>query len=95
MRRSARVAAESGVRVGVGVGRERQRVRLRGDRRNGAHLRQPGHADGVAVSIDAEIAKEFEPLEKGVLPVGSVTGNMVCSDMHLVCAFDSDRVGVR
>ena len=47
------------------------------------------------VSIDAEIAKEFEPLEKGVLPVGSVTGNMVCSDMHLVCAFDSDRVGVR
>ncbi|KAK8831194.1 hypothetical protein WA577_003365 [Blastocystis sp. JDR] len=45
------------------------------------------------VSIDAEIAKEFEPLEKGVLPVGSVTGNMVCSDMHLVCAFDSDRNG--
>lgn len=46
------------------------------------------------VSINAEIAKEFEPLEKGVLPVGSVTGNMVCPDMRLVCAFDSDRVGM-
>lgn len=44
------------------------------------------------VSLDTEMAKEFEPLEKGVSPVRVVRGNMVCSDMHLVCAFDSDKV---
>ena len=39
-----------------------------------------------------DLAREFEPLEKGVSPVTQVQGNMVCNDMHIVCAFDSDKV---
>lgn len=45
------------------------------------------------IAFDSELAKEFEPLEKGVNPVTVVHGNMVCSDMRIVCAFDSDKVG--
>ena len=47
------------------------------------------------VTIDEELAPDFEPLEKGTKPVKTVQGNMVCSDMRLVCAFDSDQVGKR
>lgn len=39
-----------------------------------------------------DLAREFEPLEKGVSPITQVQGNMVCNDMHIVCAFDSDKV---
>lgn len=46
------------------------------------------------VTIDEELAPDFEPLEKGTKPVKTVQGNMVCSDMRLVCAFDSDQVGM-
>ena len=45
-----------------------------------------------SANLDSELAKEFEPLEKGVNPVTVVHGNMVCSDMRIVCAFDSDKV---
>ena len=44
------------------------------------------------VTIDEELAPEFEPLAKGTRPVKTVQGNMVCADMRLVCAFDSDQV---
>lgn len=44
------------------------------------------------VALDEELAKDFEPLSKGTLPVHTVQGNMVCSEMRLVCAFDSDKV---
>ena len=47
------------------------------------------------VTIDEELAPEFEPLEKGTKPVKTVQGNMVCSEMRLVCAFDSDQVRSR
>ena len=43
-------------------------------------------------TLDTELVKEFEPLEKGVNPVTVVHANMVCSDMRIVCAFDSDKV---
>lgn len=39
-----------------------------------------------------DLAREFEPLEKGVSPITQVQGNMVCNEMHIVCAFDSDKV---
>lgn len=42
------------------------------------------------VTIDEELAPEFEPLAKGTRPVKTVQGNMVCADMRLVCAFDSE-----
>lgn len=47
-----------------------------------------------SITYDETLAQEFEPLDKGTTPVGVVRGNMVCSDMRIVCAFDSDKVGV-
>lgn len=44
------------------------------------------------VALDEELAKDFEPLSQGTMPVHTVQGNMVCSEMRLVCAFDSDKV---
>ena len=44
------------------------------------------------ICYDSELEQEFEPLEKGTIPVEVVKGNMVCSDMRLICAFGSDQV---
>lgn len=48
--------------------------------------------NNASITYDEEFTREFEPLEKGVSPVTVVQGNMVCNDMHIVCAFDSDKV---
>ena len=47
-----------------------------------------------SIACNADLAQEFEPFDKGMTPVGVVRGNMVCPDMRIVCAFDSDKVGV-
>ena len=48
--------------------------------------------ENTQIFCDRELEQEFEPLEKGTIPVEVVKGNMVCSDMRLVCAFGSDQV---
>ena len=46
------------------------------------------------VAVDEDLAKDFEPLAPEQKPVRTVQGNVVCSEMRLVCAFDSDKVGM-
>ena len=55
----------------------------------------PFNHEYTLVAIDEELAKDFEPLSPEQKPVRTVQGNVVCSEMRLVCAFDSDKVNMK
>ena len=58
------------------------------------NLERPVTYGYTLVAVDEELAKDFEPLAPEQKPVRIVQGNVVCSEMRLVCAFDSDKVSV-